>query len=295
MNVGVVGLGSLGVPMARNLVAAGLTVRVHDIRAEAYAVLEDVAVVRCASVAELAVPCEVVISVVWDDAALHEVAFGPSGLLAGRFRGCFVDLSTTSVAIAREIGRVFAAAGATFLDGAVIGGGAPAAQAGKSPIVIAGDRDAATRITPVLRHLGSCDYVGSLGCAKVVKIVNNLLVGVLSAANAEAASLGVSAGIELATLVDVLRKGPAASTALGYLASFVERARYGDGLIGHRLMAKDLALACELADETRRPAVLAAAAQQTYMACAAALGPASQFPAVYDAYRGLMKQRAAPA
>jgi len=229
---------------------------------------------------------------VWDDAALRAVALGADGLLAGRFRGCFVDLSTTSVAIARELGRAFAAADATFLDGAVIGGGAPAAKAGKSPIVIAGEREAAARAAPVLRHLGTCEYVGPLGCAKVVKVVNNLLVGVLSAANAEAVSLGVSAGLECATLVAVLREGPAASTALGYLASLVERGRYGDGLIGHRLMAKDLALACELADETRRPAVLAAAAQQIYVGCAAALGPATQFPAVYDAYRSLMTRRA---
>ena len=195
MIIGAVGIGAMGTPMARNLVADGDRVLVYDIdRAKAEAIAGN-AITLADSVAAMAAECELIVTMVSDDAALGDVVFGPAGVLREPdFKGCLADLSTTSVDLALDVGAALAAAGATFIDGGVIGGGVPAARAGTSPIVLAGDKTLVERLMPVFERLGECDYVGVQGNAKVVKIINNLLVGVITAANAEALSLGLEAG-----------------------------------------------------------------------------------------------------
>jgi len=285
--VGVIGLGSMGRPMARNLANAGHRVRGFDIseRAMASAVADGVSAVPDA--ASLAAQCELVITMVWDDDALREVLFGATGVTASApLPQCVVDLSTTSVSVAREAGRLLAERGVAFLDGAIIGGGAPAAKAGTSPIVMAGERATFDRYLSVLARLGTCDYVGAQGLAKVVKIINNLLVGVVTAANAEALSLGVAMGLELRELVELMGQSCGSSRVLqSYMGRFVEEGRYGDGLIGHRLMAKDLRLAADLAEEVDCPATLPRFAEHMYVAFGRALGAERPFPSAYEYFR----------
>lgn len=135
----------------------------------------------------------------------------------------------------------------------------------------------------MLSRLGSCDYVGAQGNAKVTKVINNLLVGVHTVANAEALSLGVAAGIDIADLVAWLADGEGGSTVLSsYMGRYVKDGQYGNGLIGHALMIKDVSLACSLADRTCLPMPLAEAARQTYVACAQALGRDAPFPSVFN-------------
>src|SRR5262249_11511626 len=159
------------------------------------------------------------------------------GVLAASFKGCVVDLSTTSLALAQECERAMAAAGSIFLDAAVIGGGVPAAKAGKSPIVVSGNAEAFARYKDKLARLGICDFVGSSGNAKIVKIINNMLVGIITASNAEALSLGMSAGMDLKALVAGLEGGSGGSVVLkSYMGKYANEGIYGDGLIGHKLM-----------------------------------------------------------
>lgn len=296
MKIGIVGLGAMGKPMAGNLAAAGDTVLAYDIDAAAIIEVTSDTIRPAADVAEVARHCELIVVMVWDDAALREVVFGPRGVLAvGSFEGCVVDLSTTSVAVAREIGAALAQRGARFLDGAVIGGGVPAAKAGNSPIVLSGPRAAFDAYHSALARLGSCDYVGAQGAAKIVKILNNLLVGVVTAANAEALSLGVAAGLELPVMVEALSQGPASSTVLkSYMGRYVAEGRYGEGLIGHALMAKDLSLACQLAREVSAPAPFAQLGRQMYVAFGQALGADRPFPTAYDHFRRSFPSDARP-
>jgi 3-hydroxyisobutyrate dehydrogenase-like beta-hydroxyacid dehydrogenase len=287
VNVGFIGLGSMGTPMARNVARGGDDVLVFDIDPRAVQRLDCSTVRGGAHPAEIASKCELVFVMVWDDAALREVVFGEQGVLAAEgFRGCLVDLSTTSVAIAQEIGQALNAHGAAFLDGAVIGGGVPAAVAGRSPIVLSGVKSAFERYRPVVERLGECEFVGEQGAAKAVKIINNLLVGVMTAANAEALSLGVEAGLGLQAMVEGLGSGPAASHVLAsYMGRYVTENRYGDGLIGHALMAKDLSLACELARQVEVPALFAEVGQQMYVSFARTLGAGRPFPSAFEHFR----------
>ena len=159
--IGIIGLGSMGRPMGRNLVRCGYTVSGYDISAAALAAAADDGIAEATGPSAMAEQCDVVLIMVWDDQALRSTVFGPGGLLEGnRIRGCAIDLSTTSVTVAHEVGQAIVARGGVFLDGAVIGGGVAAVRAGKSPIVLAGDRAAYERCLPVFAALGTCDYVG---------------------------------------------------------------------------------------------------------------------------------------
>ena len=284
MRIGVIGLGSMGRPMARNLVAAGYAVSGCDISPAAVAAAAQDGVEPAASPAKLARRCELVLCMVWDDHALRDVVWGANGLLAAEgFAGCVIDLSTTSRAIAHDVGAALAAHGATFLDAAVIGGGVAAVKAARSPIVISGDASAWQRYRPVLERLGSCDYVGALGNAKAVKIINNFLVGVITAANAEALSLAAAWQVALPEAYQWLRGGIGGSRVLdSYIGGLVEQGRYPEGLIGHRLMAKDLQLAAELAESVACPALFPRFGQQMYLAFGRALGVDAPFPTALD-------------
>jgi len=282
--VGVVGLGSMGAPMARSLLAAGHHVLGYDIDPRMLQSIEATGFEPVESVAAMAGRCDFVLTMVWDDAALRDVVFGPQGLLAVDASSlCLADLSTTSLEVALEVGAALEARGGVFLDAAVIGGGAAAARSATSPIVVSGDEATYTRFAQVFAALGRCAYVGASGNAKVMKIVNNLLVGVITAANAEIIALGVAAGLDLEQLVGWLSAGSGTSTVLeSYMGRFVREGVYGDGLIGHELMAKDMSLACRLADLARSPALLSELARQLYFAGADALGTRAPFPSLFE-------------
>lgn len=293
MNIGTIGLGAMGKPMSVNLAANGDRVLGYDIDPDAGREIASESLVIADSVAAVANECELIVTMVPDDEALRRVVFGPEGILAGSgFAGCLVDLSTTSVDIAIGIGAAMSERGGSFLDAAVIGGSVEAARQGRSPIVVGGDAAALARYREVLDRLGDWNHVGKLGTGKVLKLLNNMLVGIFTASNAEALSLGLNAGLELPTMVEHLGNGSGSSVVLkSYMGRYVNEGIYGSGLIGHNLIIKDLRLACELADATDSPAMLLESARQTYAACAMTLGPEKQFPTVFDHFRALAETR----
>ena len=287
MIIGAIGIGAMGSPMAQNLVADGDSVIVYDLdRAKAEAIAGN-AVTVADSVADMAGECNLIVSMVSDDAALRDVVFGPTGILqAPSFDGCFADLSTTSLHLAHEVAAALSEAGIAYVDGGVIGGGVPAATAGTSPIVLAGDEDLVNRLMPIFERLGNCDYVGAQGNAKVVKIINNHLVGVITAANAEALSLGLEAGLPLEGMVRSLCDGSGESVVLSsYMGRYLDEGHYGVGLIGHDLMVKDISLACQAGDTTRSPMLFAELARQLYAAAGRSQGPLAMFPSIFDHFR----------
>ena len=286
MKIGTVGLGAMGAPMTRNLAVGDDKVVCYDLNPEKADSLRSDAITPAADVAAIAEQCELVVLMISDDEALRNVIFGKRGILSVPFKGCVIDLSTTSLAIALECERAIANHGGVFLDGAVIGGGAPAAKAGKSPIVVSGQQAVFERYKSRLARLGTCDFVGASGNAKLVKIINNMLVGIITAANAEALSLGIAAGLKLKPLVKGLEGGSGESVVLkSYMGRYANEGIYGDGLIGHKLMAKDLTLACELGKMTASPVMFAELARQFYLWSGAAIGQDKMFPSVFELFQ----------
>jgi 3-hydroxyisobutyrate dehydrogenase-like beta-hydroxyacid dehydrogenase len=289
MKIGTIGIGAMGAPMARNLADDGHAVLAHDIDPKKVAAIVGPNLEQAGSVAEIARVCELIILMTPDDRALRDVVLGDSGILSvAGYRGCTVDLSTTSVPLAREIHAAFRTRGARYLDGAVIGGGVGAVRARTSPIMVSGDRALFDACLPVLSRLGDVTYAGADGSAKIVKICNNLLLGLHAAASAEALSLGVSAGLTLDDMVPWIDIGSGNSSALqGLFGRYVREGVYGEGLGTLTFYNKDMTLGCDMAADVAHPAFFAQFGRQLFTLAAQVVGGDAPFPAVYEFFREL--------
>jgi 3-hydroxyisobutyrate dehydrogenase len=218
-----------------------------------------------------------------DDDAMLSVVEDVARTVARRVR-LFIDVSSTSLRATRNADQRLGAIGVTFLDAAVYGAGVAGAKAGTSPIVVSGPRAAFEEIAPAIDALGVVTYVGKLGSAKIVKILNNLLVGAFAAAAAEIIGVGRSAGLSLPLIVDSMKAGSGSSYVLErYYGNYLESGAFGLGLIPISYMVKDLTLACDLAQEVRMPATMTEAARQLYQVARGLIGDVP-FPQIYDLF-----------
>jgi 2-hydroxy-3-oxopropionate reductase len=215
MQVGFIGLGLMGRPMALNALKAGHKVRVWARRAEARARLVAAGARESASAAELAAACEVVVSCVADAPDVAEVALGSGGVAEGAGPGLvFVDMSTIAPASAREIAARLAERGVDMLD-APVSGGEVGAIAGTLTIMVGGSEAAFERALPVLEALGkTVTRVGDAGAGQVAKACNQILTGVGVAAVAEALNFARKSGVDPARVREALLGGFAYSRIL---------------------------------------------------------------------------------
>ncbi|HZV73016.1 MAG TPA: 2-hydroxy-3-oxopropionate reductase [Conexibacter sp.] len=213
--VGIVGLGIMGAPMARNLLRAGFPLVVWNrTPARADALVADGAQ-RAASPRAVAERAAVTITMLSDSPDVEAVYRAPDGVLAGAAsRDVLVDMSTIAPRVARELASDAAARGATMLD-APVSGGDVGAQEGTLSIMVGGDAGALARARPVLEVLGArITHVGPSGAGQVVKACNQVVVALTLEALGEALVLGSKAGVDPAVIVEALGGGLAASRVL---------------------------------------------------------------------------------
>ncbi|HEX8217969.1 MAG TPA: NAD(P)-dependent oxidoreductase, partial [Chloroflexia bacterium] len=204
--VGVIGLGAMGLPMARRLLQNGFELAVVPHRNAGPA--EELAgqgARMLKRAADLAGECAVVITSVPDVPQVQEVLFGDGGLASNAHHDLlFIDMSTITPTAAREHYERLKAMGVTAVDAPVSGGPARASD-GTLTIMVGADLDAYDRVLPVLRVLGkNITHVGPPGSGQAVKLVNQLMISIIMVANAEALTLGVKAGVPLSTMLDVI-------------------------------------------------------------------------------------------
>lgn len=263
--VGLIGLGAMGVPMARNILKAGFPLAVWARRREAAREIESEGASWAASPADLARASDVMILSVTNSPDVEALVAGPEGLLEGAAKGAIiVDMSTIAPTVSRSLAALCATRGVFFLD-APVSGGTQGAAAGTLTIMVGGDGAALERARPVLDAIGGkIFHVGPSGAGEVVKLVNNVLVGVIAAATAEAMVLGVKAGAEVETMAEVVGASTGSSWQLAN--QFPLRAFNGTFKPGFMtdLLAKDLGLALELGDEQHVTMFLTAVAKQLY-------------------------------
>jgi len=214
-NVGVIGLGIIGKPIAERLVKAGFRVAVHDVRDEPVAELKNAGATACASSAEVAGRSDIIISLVLDRAQTHDVVFGEKGVIQTIRPGTlFATGSTLGPAPVRSIAAALAAKGCMTLD-MPITGGYPAAYEGKLVLMIGGAQDALERALPVFRAFANNILrVGDIGAGQVAKLAHQLVMSVNVIALLEGLSLGVAGGVEPAILKQIFRDGLANSGVL---------------------------------------------------------------------------------
>lgn len=242
MKVGFIGLGVMGEPMARHLLAAGHELALWSRRPESGAALVAEGALRCATPAELAARSEVVITMVTTDADVEAVSFGADGLAQGfRAASIHLDMSTIAPASARAFAARHAERGVDWID-APVSGGALGAQQATLAIMAGGEAQALVRVRPLLEALGSTVvHLGGAGAGQIAKCCNQMIMVAAIQACAEAAALANAHGVDLAAVRRALLGGSAASRVLEVMGERMVQRDFSAG-IEARLHHKDFAL-----------------------------------------------------
>jgi 3-hydroxyisobutyrate dehydrogenase-like beta-hydroxyacid dehydrogenase len=250
--IGVVGLGAMGGRIAGRLLSLGNDVYgTNRTRSKADALIEQ-GLVWCASPREVAEAADVVFSMVTDNEALEAVTAGANGILAGLAASkVYVDMSTVSPQVSRELAERVSARGASMLA-APVSGSVPAAEEGSLVIIVGGDADAFDRTEPILRELGSLAFVGDNGHALLLKLAINISLAVQMLAFSEGVLLAERGGIERDLAVDVLTHSAIGSPMLKARAQLLLDLPE-ESWFDVRLMQKDLRLALESAHSLEVP------------------------------------------
>ena len=270
--IGFIGVGNMGGPMARNLVAAGRQLVVHDVRADALAAFGN-QVQIASSPAEVASEAEIVMVSLPRPEIVHGVVFGDAGIAAGGKRKIFVDLSTTGPRMAKTIADELSKHGVVALDAPVSGGVAGAVK-GTVAVMLSGPKAEAERVTPFLGAIGKVFYVGAEpGMGQTMKLINNLLSATAQAATAEAMVMGTKFGLDPAIMIEVLNAGTGRNTATEskFPNDILPRRFKGGFALG--LMVKDLKLALETAEGLHVPMWVGQAVKQLWLYAEGRGGP----------------------
>jgi 3-hydroxyisobutyrate dehydrogenase len=275
MKVGFVGLGHMGAPMSRNILAAGHDLVVHDLRREAAAELLAGGAAWASSPREAALGRDVAITMLPAPRHVEEVLLGPAGLLDGLAPGAvWIDMSTSVPAVADRVRAAAEPRGVEVLD-APVSGMASGARAGTLQIFAGGRPETYQRVRPLLATMGDPErivHVGPHGAGYTVKLMINLLWFAHLTATAEVLSVGTAAGVDLATLRRCLLASPAASNFLERdVLSVLRDGDYDEGF-ALALACKDLGLAVDLARDTGVPVEVSAVVEQVYRRARAQYG-----------------------
>lgn len=249
--IGFIGLGLMGVPMARRLLAAGFTLAVWNRSPAKSAQLAAQGARVADSPAALARECDVVMLCVADTAAVADVVFGVDGVAAGGGAGkLLVDFSSILPAATRDYAaRLQSRCGMRWID-APVSGGVPGAEQGTLAIMAGGDAADIERVRPLLALLSArCTHMGPVGSGQVAKICNQMIVGLNALAIAEAVALAEQAGVDAARLPEALAGGFADSKPLQILAPRMATRTFEPVAWKVRTLLKDLDNAGVLARE----------------------------------------------
>ena len=214
--LGFVGLGNIGAPMCMNIaIKHPGDVMVYDMNPAAFGALKDTKAQRASSLAELAASADIVFMSLPGSTQVEAVCLGENGLATAQRRpSLIVDLSTTTVATARNVADRLAKANVAFVD-APVARTSEAARRGELSIMVGASPALFEQVVPYLRYMGSdVTLCGEVGCGQVVKLINNALVFEHTAALAEMMVLGERAGVEPALLLNALSKGSGDSFVL---------------------------------------------------------------------------------
>ncbi|WP_171019997.1 NAD(P)-dependent oxidoreductase [Hydrogenophaga sp. 2FB] len=283
--IGFIGLGVMGGAMCRNVAmkhAGG--VLAFDANPAAFEALAGTKAQRVASIAELARQADIVLLSLPGGPAVEAVCLGPDGLTAGTVRPkVIVDLSTTTVAVARDVAQRLGERGVAFAD-APVARTREAAQRGELSIMVGADAALFERLQPILRYMGSdVTLCGATGCGQVVKLINNALVFENTLALAEMMVLGERSGVEPATLLDAVSKGSGDSFALRNHGrkAMLPRA-YPAKSFPPEYVLKDIGYVLELAEQTGVRTRVTELAQRYYAATAEHGWSGRYYPAVIE-------------
>lgn len=272
MNVGFIGLGAMGLPMAKRLIGSGhkLYTTFHQ-RREPAEDLRAVGAEILGTAAEVARAADVIITILPADAELNEAFFGVAGILSGFSEGKVLVEMTSGTALAMQKIEVSVREVGGFVLDAPVSGGTPAAAEGTLTIMVGGDEALLERCRPLLQAMGTrIVHVGKVGQGKVVKIVNQMMAAIHILTIGEAFALGIKSGADPAILYEVIKSSSGYSKMMDLrLPGFLMQGSFEPGF-KLDLMKKDVNLALESARALGVPVLLTSAAAQVFTAASAA-------------------------
>ncbi len=265
MKAAFLGLGVMGSPMARHLKARGHEVTVYNrtaAKAEAWVAAHGG---RSAPTPQAAAEGQdIVFCCVGNDADLRAVALGPEGAFAAMGRGTlFVDHTTASAEVARELSAAARAAGFDFLD-APVSGGQAGAENGQLTVMVGGEAEAFARAEPVIMSFArACRLLGPAGAGQLAKMMNQICIAGVVQGLAEAMHFGRRAGMDVEAVIEVISKGAAQSWQMENRYKTMNAGKFDFGF-AVEWMRKDLGIALDEARGNGAQLPLTALVDQFY-------------------------------
>ncbi len=264
MDVGFIGLGVMGAPMALNILKGGHKLTVFDLDAAAVAKLTAAGATAASSPREVGAASEIVVTMLPEPQHVDSVVLGENGVASGlRAGGIVIDMSTIDPHTSQRVGKELSKLGFHMVDSPV-GKTSEHAATGTLTLMLGGEADAIARAMPVLSCMGNEMYnCGGPGMGHAMKITNNLLATTIMVANTEALAIGIKAGLTLELMLEVMKTTMAWNAQLGI--AMPKKAFRGDDSPGFmvKLACKDVRLAVELAGKQGFEALVGAGAQKT--------------------------------
>jgi 3-hydroxyisobutyrate dehydrogenase len=250
-SLGFAGIGLMGLPMCRRLLAAGYPLAVWNRNPDKCKPLVEAGARQVASPAELCQHADVVMMCLADTAVVREVVFGPAGIVEGAKKGqLLVDFSSLEPNATREMAADLAGrVGMGWLD-TPVSGGVVGAEAGSLAIMVGGDAQDLERVRPVLLNLGQrVTHMGGVGAGQVTKACNQMIVACNALVIAEVVALAERSGVDASLIAEALAGGFADSKPLQFLAPQMAENRFEPVKWHVRTLLKDLDAAVKFSRE----------------------------------------------
>ena len=213
--IGLIGLGVMGKPMAKNLLKGGFSLTVYDIKPEPVAEVAALGAKTASSPAEVASKCDIIITMLPNSPHVEAVVCGANGILEGiRPGSIYIDMSSISPVLDKKLYDIMAEKGVEMLD-APVSGGEPKAKDGTMSIMVGGKKEVFDSVFDVFKAMGDAvTLVGDIGSGNTCKLANQIMVALHLAAVSEAMVFAEKAGVDPEKVYKAIRGGLAGSTVL---------------------------------------------------------------------------------
>jgi 3-hydroxyisobutyrate dehydrogenase-like beta-hydroxyacid dehydrogenase len=278
--LGFVGVGRMGGPMALRLLDAGYPLTVYDTNADAVTALVNRGAKSAASAEAVASAADIVLMSLPTPPIVHAVSVGEAGILRGSRLKTLIDLSTTGPSVASVVARAAKERNVAWVDSPVSGGVAGAAK-GTLAVMVSCEQATFPVVDPVLKTFGKTFYVGEKpGLAQIAKLANNLLAASAIVVSSEAVAMGVKAGLDAKVLIDIINAGSGRNSATQDKFPRSILTRTFDFGFATGLSYKDVRLCIDEAEALGVPMVAGAAVRQMLAITQARFGADSDFTCI---------------
>ena len=264
--VGFIGLGEVGLPMAKRVITHGYKVTVcGHVRRDPVDQMRTLGAIEVNTPRQVSQESDVTITMVRNDSDTEEVVLGPQGIMKGARKGCgIVLMSTLSPALCRRIADVGRTKGVNVLE-APVTGARMRAETGELGIMVGGERRIVEKYRPILQTMGKIVYCGEVGMGEIAKLASNMALLISIQGTYEAISWGIRNGADEDVLVELMRSGTADSWVLQNW-QYVKSMNVDPPPLTFYLGSKDLGYALKVAREIGQPCPLAALCEERFAA-----------------------------